>query len=243
MEQVIRTCYKPMENFKKNLYEGEFEEYYAKRRELFEALDQVYRNAENMEESLQKLAEHLTQTAQDELQAIRFKGRRTQQQLDYNFLISVYLVPSMLKYPADFTEPFADCLIRHWNRTFQTTLGKATYDDINRGFRRKLCYITTAVCESLGRGEDCEELSLLRAYRDQYMEATPEGRALVEEYYDIAPTIVKRIGKEEDSRRIYEELYRDYLVPCIRMIREKQYESCRDIYQDMVMDLKKRYMN
>ena len=82
LEQVILTCYNPMENFKKNLYEGEFEAYYAGRRALFEALDQVYRNDENPEESLQKLVEHLIQTAQDELQEIRFKGRRTQRQLD-----------------------------------------------------------------------------------------------------------------------------------------------------------------
>ena len=38
LEQVILTCYNPMENFKKNLYEGEFEAYYAGRRALFEAL-------------------------------------------------------------------------------------------------------------------------------------------------------------------------------------------------------------
>ncbi len=243
LEQVILTCYNPMENFKKNLYEGEFEAYYAGRRALFEALDQVYRNDENPEESLQKLVEHLIQTAQDELQEIRFKGRRTQRQLDYNFLISVYLVPSMMKYPAEFSEPFADCLIKQWNRTFQTSLGKATYDDINKGFRRKLCYITTAVCEGLDKGSDCAELELLKAYRDQYMEATPEGRAMVDEYYDIAPTIVKRIEKDADSRKVYQELYENYLVPCIHLIQDGQYEACRDTYQEMVLELKNRYMH
>ncbi len=243
LQQVIRTCYNPMDNFKKNLYEGEFENYYAARRELFEALDQIYQYGENPEDSLKELAEHLTRTAREELDGIRFKGRRTQRQLDYNFLVSVYLVPSVMKYPAGFSEPFADCLISHWNETFQTNLGKATYDEINKGFRRKLCYVTTAVCEGLGKGTDCEELTLLKAYRDQYMEATEEGRAMVDEYYDIAPTIVKRIEKEENSREIYLGLYEDYLVPCIRMIRAQEYEACKDTYQGMVLELKNRYMS
>lgn len=243
LEQVIRTCHKPMEKFKKNLYEGEFETYYAARRELFEALEQVYRNGEHPEESFQELVEFLAQTAQEELEGIRMKGRRSQRQLDYNFLICIYLVPSILKYPADYSDQLADRLLAHWNRTFKTNLGKATYEEINKGFRRKLCYITTAVCEGLGKGADCAELRLLKDYRDRYMEATPEGRAMVEEYYDIAPTIVKRIEKEADSREIYLGLYRDYIVPCIHMIQDRQYEECRDTYQDMVMELKHRYMN
>ena len=75
------------------------------------------------------------------------------------------------------------------------------------------------------------------------MEATPEGRAMVDEYYDIAPTIVKRIEKDADSRKVYQELYEDYLVPCIHLIQDGQYEACRDTYQEMVLELKNRYMH
>lgn len=243
LQDVVWKCYNPMQSFKKDKYESLFEEYYGSHRGMFEAIEYVYQNEEHPEKWLQKLADHLVEQAREDLKTYKFKNRQSQRLLDLNLMISVYLIPSMLKYPASFSEPLADCLLKTWNSAFKTSVGKATYDMIEGGFHKKLCYITTAVCLSLGKGMDCRELQILKDYRDQYLEKTPEGHALVEEYYDIAPTIVKRMEKEPDSERIYKELYRDYLMPCMQEIEKQEYEACRDTYQRMVLDLKARYIN
>ncbi|MDE0051574.1 MAG: hypothetical protein OXO52_17430 [Rhodospirillales bacterium] len=51
------------------------------------------------------------------------------------------------------------------------------------------CFLTTAVAEWRGESDNGPTLTALRAFRDGYMMRTPERRALVTEYYAIAPAI------------------------------------------------------
>lgn len=103
-------------------------------------------------------------------------------------------------------------------------------------------YITTAACESQGKADDCYELELLRSYRDEYLMNTEDGEALVKEYYNIAPTIVNRIGRQENKAEIYAGIWDTYLTDCIHLIEEKENEACQKRYMDMVYDLKQKYM-
>ncbi len=64
----------------------------------------------------------------------------------------------------------------------------------------------------------------------------------MEVYYDIAPTIVKRINRRPDKAKIYQSLYEDYLLPCIQDIEAQDYEACETRYQEMVLNLKQKYM-
>ena len=67
--------------------------------------------------------------------------------------------------------------------------------------------------------------------------------SMMEAYYDIAPTIVKRIDRQEDRDAVYRNLYEEYLLPCIRKIEAQDYEACKVRYQEMVMELKARYIH
>ena len=58
------------------------------------------------------------------------------------------------------------------------------------------CFLTTAVAERRGEPDDGPALTALRAFRDGYMMRTPERRALVAEYYEIAPKLVAAIPAE-----------------------------------------------
>ena len=131
-----------------------------------------------------------------------------------------------------------------WNdrRVTSLTLSYATYDDISAGFKKKWCYITTAVCENRGLPDDCYELETLRGYRDGYLMRSKEGRALVDEYYDLAPVIVRAINMRKDRAEIYEDIYKSCLTPCIRCIEEGNQERCKDLYTGMVTDLKTKYL-
>ena len=47
--------------------------------------------------------------------------------------------------------------------------------------------------EQRGEPDDGPTLTTLRTFRDEYLLATPAGRALVREYYAVAPVIVARV--------------------------------------------------
>ena len=70
-------------------------------------------------------------------------------------------------------------------------IGHSDAASIENGLKRSFCYITTAVCKSLNKPDDCYELNLLREYRDQYLDGDKGWRDSCKEYYNIAPTIVK----------------------------------------------------
>ena len=98
----------------------------------------------------------------------------------------------------------------------------------------KGCFITTAVCVYLGKADDCEELSNFRNYRDNWLVNQPEGRALIEEYYRIAPELVRRMNESPDYEVICQTLWDEYLVPCHQMILNNQLDECKIKYIDMV---------
>ncbi len=61
------------------------------------------------------------------------------------------------------------------------------------------CFLTTAVVELRGEADGGPTLTALRAFRDGYMMRTAERRALVEEYYVIAPKLVAAIPADHDE--------------------------------------------
>ncbi len=104
------------------------------------------------------------------------------------------------------------------------------------------CFITTAVCLSKGKTDDCEELTLLRKFRDEWLKKQPDGPELVKMYYEVAPAIVESINKESDRKEIFEDIYMEYIVPCIRFIKEENYEMCKGVYVSMVAGLRRDYL-
>lgn len=97
----------------------------------------------------------------------------------------------------------------------------------------KMCYITTAVTEATGKGDDAYELEVLRKYRDEFMLATPVGQELVQNYYDVAPKVVEKLSKREDAKEIYTRLYTTYLQPAVVAVEKgDNYEALR-IYREM----------
>ena len=102
------------------------------------------------------------------------------------------------------------------------------------------CFITTAVCDYLGKPDDCQELMDFRRFRDGWLRHQPGGEALVREYYEIAPELVRRMHASESYADICTEIWKDYLLPCQKMIHEDRLEDCREHYVAMVRHLQKR---
>ena len=106
----------------------------------------------------------------------------------------------------------------------------------------KLCFITTAVCKYFSKPDDCYELTVLRSFRDTWLAKTAAGRALIDEYYEIAPEIVTRLDALENKDKVYHQLWNNYIHPCIQLIELSAYSACRDLYVKMVNDLKTTYL-
>ena len=102
------------------------------------------------------------------------------------------------------------------------------------GGKHKGCFLTTAVCEYLGKADDCEELTTLRAYRDEWLAKQPGGVELIEEYYEIAPGIVRAMKDSPNYGELCEELLSRYIRPCLALIAEGRNEECKRLYIEMV---------
>ncbi len=99
------------------------------------------------------------------------------------------------------------------------------------------CFITTACCQHLGLADDCVELETLRAYRDEVLATTEQGRRDIDQYYRQAPAIVTRLDARADCAQVYGAIYRDYLLPAVRSIQAGQHEQAYRVYKTLVADL------
>ncbi|EFM11069.1 stress protein [Paenibacillus curdlanolyticus YK9] len=126
--------------------------------------------------------------------------------------------------------------------TYGQPYGIKELDKLNSGSTSSSCFITTAVCRSLGRADDGYELTAFRAFRDNWLSEQADGERLIQEYYSVAPIIVNHIDAEADRETIYSRIWNDYLEACLRAIENGSYQRCKDIYCGMVNDLKLRYL-
>lgn len=104
------------------------------------------------------------------------------------------------------------------------------------------CFITTAVCQSFDKADDCYELTMFRYFRDNWLKNQPDGFSLIQKYYDIAPNIVNTINKKDNNSIIYRNIWNEYLVKCLNFIEKKQYNECKNLYKKMVYDLGKLFL-
>lgn len=104
------------------------------------------------------------------------------------------------------------------------------------------CFLTSACVEAKGLPDDCSELSVLRHFRDSYLAGIEEGKAEICEYYHVAPTIVSNIRKLPDSLKIFEKIYEELVLPCVKMINEGRNEDAHTLYRAYTFLLKEQYI-
>lgn len=101
------------------------------------------------------------------------------------------------------------------------------------------CFLTGACTAHLGLPDNCTELTELRVFRDKVLRQTAEGRLLIDEYYRIAPGIVRRIENDPRKDAVYDEIYQ-VLRSCLDAIHRGNDEQAVETYQSMVLALSGR---
>ncbi len=231
--------------FKRATYHDAFEDYKRAHYAFFMAVKKTlqYAGEEEVLSVCQKIATAFVEAHQKELDGLTRRNAQANAQMNKNMFMAVFVLPAIKEIRNERADVLAEEICRMWGKSFKNSnILASDYDSIVSGFKKKLCYVTTAVCRNLDMGENCETLQLIKEFSDGYLSATEEGKALIEEYYDIAPTLVKRIAKDADAQAKYAWLWENFLAPCVEFIKEGKYEDCREKYCGMVENLKETYI-
>lgn len=245
VEGLLRavTAYpKIMNHMTRTEFESFFERYARENRQAVLDLDRAAQGA--YEETALRGAREFQNGVERYLDENRkaLTPRDTQRE-DLKFALCLFLVPVIRQEKLGISEPLAAALRQTWMEAYpKSPFELTTYEDLKAGFqRKKLCFITTAVTESLGKPDDCPELTAFRAFRDGYLMDCPDGEELIREYYDTAPGIVSAISLAGEPGT-FREIWDRYLAPCYEDILTGRNERCKRTYTEMVQALEKKYL-
>ncbi len=231
-----------LHGFKRDTYSTLFTEYMEENHEFFSALNLILASDED-KDTYHEVANHMIEYIENMLNQQAGKIKKERLQLNLNMFMAVYFLPAALEGKQSNAQEFADIVCEKWAAAFKgSNIKSADFASIQSGFRSKLCYVTTAVCKSLNKPQDCYELKLLKDYRDHYLAGIENGAELIQRYYDIAPTIVKRIEKSENAEEKYQYIWERYLKPCITYIEHGEKIECGKTYIHMIEELQNQFV-
>lgn len=234
--------------FKKKTYEDSFQRYYETNTHIWCMLAGIWQNDVFEEENAEQVAECLAARAQTMLDGVKIRSKRGALQLDVSLYMVAYFLPAIVAFQrrcggreAEMMK-LTQTICGRWEEQLGQHIQTSSYEDIQAGFKQKLCFVTTAVCLGLNKSQDCREIALMKRYRDEYLSGSEDGKAAIRAYYDIAPTIVKRIAREVSSEEKYLYLWQNYISKCVAYVESGENESCRQLYETMMSELKEEYM-
>jgi len=102
------------------------------------------------------------------------------------------------------------------------------FDDSSSGG----CYMTSACVDYMGKTDDCVELETMRKFRDEKLRFMPGGKAMIKEYYDVAPGVVMAINSSEKKDEYYQDIY-NTIVRCMEKIEAKEDKRAVALYLGM----------
>ncbi len=235
-------------NFNKYTYADTIEQYKALHFPSFAAIDKLMHDDPGAAGEIAARAASGFVDGIDELKTTekRYRGRlgRDIYVTDMKILMAIYMTPAAYDMGLEGNQPLMEAILAEWVKRYpKEPFSLGTREKIEGGFKKHFfCFITSAVCDWDGKPDDCEELATLRAFRDGYMCSTPEGRALVGEYYDIGPLITACIEFGDDPSRVLPQLRDEYILPCVQDIKDGKYEVCKARYVSMVRRLESKYL-
>lgn len=162
---------------------------------------------------------------------------------DCRYMLVSFTIPAILELRTPAADALADRFLEKWNACYpKNPLGKSSFEAINSGFKKRFCFITTAVCSSLGKDDDCTELNTFRKFRDEWFAKTPEGQAKISEYYLFAPMIVSAIDRNENREAVYRNIWEEHLTLCLELIQSGNAEGCASRYESMILELERNWL-
>lgn len=138
MDTLFEDMKESMKHFNKKKYPGFFENMMKKYGKVFLCIEEVYNYEKDKEKWLNKLAERFVNYAQQMIQSEKRKFKRENMQIDCNIFVVSYVVPAILEYKGNMSEPFAEKLLDVWNEAFGTQMQGGDYETILGGFNTSI---------------------------------------------------------------------------------------------------------
>ena len=104
------------------------------------------------------------------------------------------------------------------------------------------CYLTSACVEAAGLADDCQELTMLRAFRDNWLSNQPGGKEEIDRYYRVAPRIIEEIRARINCDEILKSIYEEMVVPCVHFIQQDRFEDAYALYRQKTEELTQAYI-
>jgi len=99
----------------------------------------------------------------------------------------------------------------------------------------KSCLVSSACVEAMSLSDNCFELNTLRKFRDSYLINIPNGNSEINNYYQIAPTIVNKIYQLQNPMEYLKITYHSLVLPCVRLIIEGKNEEAFSHYKREIL--------
>ena len=135
METFFGEMKDSLKNFNKKRYPECFQNLMRQYESLFHCIEKLYVSEEQKQQWLTKLADCLVTSAEDMIRAERWKFRRENLQVDCNLFVVTYIIPLVLEYGGEMSEPFAKNILNCWNKAFDTHMEAGRFEQIYGGFR------------------------------------------------------------------------------------------------------------
>ena len=104
------------------------------------------------------------------------------------------------------------------------------------------CFITTACVKYYGLSDECYQLKILRKFRDGYLSESPKNKILIEQYYSIAPRLVKLLESDKNKKYLFDEIFARINLACAA-IEQKEFPKAKAIYKEAVLYLVRKFKN
>ena len=102
------------------------------------------------------------------------------------------------------------------------------------------CYLTTACMIHMKDhfDDNCEELTTLRWFRDNFVSIED-----INNYYRKAPIIVGKIDSITNNQAIYEYIYDNIVLVCVKAIKNGDYRFAYDRYKNSLISLEEQFLS
>ena len=103
------------------------------------------------------------------------------------------------------------------------------------------CFITTVVCNILGKRDNDELLNNFRKFRDNILVPNEKYHDILKEYDVVGSKVSELIYKDEDKEKMAVGIYINALLPINDRIEEQDYDTAVEMYYIMTLSLVNYY--
>lgn len=99
------------------------------------------------------------------------------------------------------------------------------------------CFVTTAICQILGKDDDCYELETLRRFRDQVLLNDEKLKSIVFDYYEVSPSIVSTLESLDSKEEFSIYLLHNHIRKIVDEIENDKNIEAVDSYKQMLKEI------